>query len=195
MPKLPYCREVPTYHEPLIAIVVSASVVDRSIGIEPIPTFIGSLAVLNVDAFIQQDPFGLDHDEGDCSSLKLNLNIVFGQHGYCVLQRCTNHSNSDHGEKIVSGSSRNVVHLAQLMKRTRAFKIVLATFSTTRCSTASTIALAFCMLNLVLFHMASAPHVPDDVIIEPFDEYKYVVTPAKKAKKTRAYYHVRDKHF
>ncbi|GJX01500.1 hypothetical protein Tco_0185413 [Tanacetum coccineum] len=30
--KLPYCREVPTYHEPLIAIVVSASVVDRSIG-------------------------------------------------------------------------------------------------------------------------------------------------------------------
>ncbi|GJR38606.1 putative mitochondrial protein [Tanacetum coccineum] len=30
--KLPYCREVPIYHEPLIAIVVSASVVDRSIG-------------------------------------------------------------------------------------------------------------------------------------------------------------------
>ncbi|GJW45971.1 hypothetical protein Tco_0077617 [Tanacetum coccineum] len=64
---------------------------------------------------------------------------------------------------------------------------VLATFSTTRCSTASTIALAFCMLNLVLFHMASAPHVPADVIIEPFDESEYVVTPAKKAKKTRAF--------
>ncbi|GJX85612.1 hypothetical protein Tco_0336386 [Tanacetum coccineum] len=50
--KLPYCREVPIYHEPLIAIVVSASVVVRSIGTDK--SHLSLVTSLNQGAFIME---------------------------------------------------------------------------------------------------------------------------------------------
>ncbi|GJV81856.1 putative ribonuclease H-like domain-containing protein [Tanacetum coccineum] len=61
MPKLPYCREVPAYHEPLIAIIVSASVMDRSIGTGQSPLY---LAVTSYDRGPREHPLKNMVDRG-----------------------------------------------------------------------------------------------------------------------------------